>query len=695
MVPAIILAHLWAVAQLTTLGSLTRTVSVRTLLLAMATGFYLCGPLALLLQYPLAHLYGMAGGVSAYEAAKVTGYTIDPWIEEIVKVLPIIAVLRFASLRRQWSLTDCTLVGAATGAGFGLAEDLFRYGAAAAQANPSPTGWTLATNISLPLVAGYKAILTAWLPMPVSTIEIFLRAEHGMPWINIHLAYSATVGFAAGLMFLDRRRLAVLVGIALLALTSLDHGAVNAASEYGSWYRNVLVPPFNTLRETLGWRPLIVLIIAWWIDRRRQRAMDGPVIALDTLRAAVSHLPGSLFAVWRFVRLRRAYYAARQVDTTGPPDLRAEVEAARMATADDRLRSTTGKWAATLRTPSAIATTIVAIPGLIFFLIGGWPQTAWLQASLLTGAGWGVTRVVSIVALGLMIWRARRLSSLWSLGVRQPAADDIATFAYGMGVTAGGCLLLGGAVSKILLGGSGTLPMFRLHMLDAAGSSSTGSTALLGTAPHAMHYPPGIGPVSSEGSQAVPPSRAPQPIQVPKPAPNADDADDPEMSLDDMAKWAAEADAREAAEAAQAALARAAEADAKVAAIDADIDAAFKVGEPAQQEFNAAKKAADELDPTGYLTDNAKRAFDGLPPWPRDQPWTDEQHEAQARLERAWRDMRSHPIPVAGDNIYAALAAAKAEADARAAEANAAVAEAQRKALEAAQATAPNRKPDA
>jgi RsiW-degrading membrane proteinase PrsW (M82 family) len=607
VVPAILFAHLWALAQLTVLGSFTRTVSMRTLLLALAGGFYFCGPLALLLQYPMAHLFAWVSGDSAYAAAKVAGYTTDPWIEEIVKVLPIVLLLRFASVRRQWSLTDCTLVGAAAGAGFGLAEDLFRYGTAAAQAGPNGSGWILSTSVALPTVAGFDVILQSWLPMPVATTIVYL-GEHGMPFINLHLAWSATVGFAAGLMFLDRRRFAVMVGIALLAFTALDHDAVNAMNAYGSWIRTALVPSFDTMRNTLGWRPVVVLIVAWWLDRQRQRAMDGPPIALaaedkmtprvlGTLRAAVSDLPGSLFRVLRFVRLRRAYYTARRIGDAGSEDLRVTVDTARLAVDSGGPRPTTAGRAISW-TPATIASTLVVIPTLVFFLVGGWPQTAWLQASLLTGAGWGVTRATTIVALGLMIWRLRRVASSWRLAVRQPAADDLAAFAFGTGVSVGSCLLLGGGAWRILMGASGRTPLLSLaHILEAAGAADTGSAGLLGTTPHAMHFPPGIGFAPGGAAKTAPTLRAPQPAsRAPQPQRGESDlsraidaavaadalspdatgvADAPDVTADELAQWADRGDT-----------------DDRTDAAFRSLDERFELDAEAQRAEEAARRAA-------------------------------------------------------------------------------------------------------
>jgi len=74
-------------------------------------------------------------------------------IEELVKVMPLVAlIVIIPAVRRQWSVADCILIGAATGSGFGLAEDLFRYSGAVNRSMPVNGGWQLAVNLSLPIV---------------------------------------------------------------------------------------------------------------------------------------------------------------------------------------------------------------------------------------------------------------------------------------------------------------------------------------------------------------------------------------------------------------------------------------------------------------------------------------------------------------------------------------------------------------
>ena len=157
MVPAIIFAHIWGVLELTALGSFRRTLRIHTFLLAIATGLYLCEPMAMLLQYSWITLFAKLTGSSAHEVLGVGGYTVDPFMEELIKVLPVVLLLLIPTIRRQCSITDCILIAAATGAGFGLAEELFRYSGEVYHVNITDSGWNI-TGPGSPFVPGLRCM---------------------------------------------------------------------------------------------------------------------------------------------------------------------------------------------------------------------------------------------------------------------------------------------------------------------------------------------------------------------------------------------------------------------------------------------------------------------------------------------------------------------------------------------------------
>jgi RsiW-degrading membrane proteinase PrsW (M82 family) len=200
MIVAIVFANLWGVLQLITLGSFARTTRARTVLAGTAVGLYLCAPLALLLQWAWIRPAALLTGASVHSLLPVASYTADPFIEEVFKVLPLALFLMIPAIRRQWSVTDCVLIGAAAGSGFGLAEDIYRFGASAGQAvsNGSLGGWMLPGIFATPF-PGWRYTVTSWLPSGVLPNDLATLSLNHYPALNLHLAWSAVGGLAAGL----------------------------------------------------------------------------------------------------------------------------------------------------------------------------------------------------------------------------------------------------------------------------------------------------------------------------------------------------------------------------------------------------------------------------------------------------------------------------------------------------------------
>src|ERR1700681_800579 len=123
MILAIAFAHVWGVIQLIVLGSLSRTIRVRTVLAALTVGLYAIGPLTVFLQLGRVHLAASLLGTPVAQIQSIASYTVDPFLEEALKLLPLaMLLLLIPTARRQWSVTDCVLIAAATGSGYGLAE---------------------------------------------------------------------------------------------------------------------------------------------------------------------------------------------------------------------------------------------------------------------------------------------------------------------------------------------------------------------------------------------------------------------------------------------------------------------------------------------------------------------------------------------------------------------------------------------
>ena len=79
-------AAVCCVLQLGVLGSWGRSVRLTTLLLALGLGVYACGIVAVVLQIAWTRGFAAVTGSSLYEVVGVAAYTVDPVIEEVVKV---------------------------------------------------------------------------------------------------------------------------------------------------------------------------------------------------------------------------------------------------------------------------------------------------------------------------------------------------------------------------------------------------------------------------------------------------------------------------------------------------------------------------------------------------------------------------------------------------------------------------------
>jgi len=491
MIVALVFAHVWGVIQMIALGSFARTVRVRTVLMALAVGLYVCAPLAVVLQMGWIRPATWLTGVSLWAMKDTASYTANPFIEEILKVLPVATLLLFPALRRQWSLTDCVLTGAAAGSGFGLSESLFRYGAAAHKANVTDQGWVLTSNISFPVVPGIWNTINSWLPAA------------GAPWDQIsvagrfppdpHLVWSALGGLAAGLIMLRRGWRWRTLGAVLLLYVALDHTAWNAAIKSQHFVGRATIEQLRTLWLT----PILALALAWWLDRQRQRDGKGDEVSLaaeqsasprliGTVRAAVSRLPWSLPEVYGFVRMRRA----RNSERTSPWAHEAGDLSAALVQLRDRIDGQLGHgrssswlpgWSralgATIRRPSVIVWLLLMVPSVMWFVIGGLPQTAALQETMTKPLAWKVVVALSVVAQAWLAWRvAQELRASPSM-LRLPSADDAALFALraACGV---GAIGLGGYALMRGLGGfspnSSLLDFSNQTDAYASGSPATG-----------------------------------------------------------------------------------------------------------------------------------------------------------------------------------------------------------------------------
>jgi hypothetical protein len=309
----------YGLLQLVALGSLTRSVRVMTLLLSVAVGLYGCGFVAVVLQFAYTRSVAAVTGTPISEVVRTASYTVDPVIEEVVKVLPMLLLALNRRIRAQWGLTDYVLLGAGAGSGFGLVEALMRFSTQAQESTGDIfKGW----SVSGFHVPGLFELVTSWLPGPVTGDDRYLAL--GGPMTHQHLVYSAFAGFGVGLLLLGKGWPRAL-GLVPFLYACADHAAFNfdaVGTGDGAWRSIVdMVLAGNRLMWMYS---LLLLVVAGLFDGRiirsgkaaqadvllaAERAGQSGVVALG--RYATVAPPWTSLIAMRFALLRRSLWFAR------------------------------------------------------------------------------------------------------------------------------------------------------------------------------------------------------------------------------------------------------------------------------------------------------------------------------------------------------------------------------------------------
>lgn len=445
MIIAIVFAELWGVIQLIVLGSFARTVRVRTVLMAVAVGLYACAPLAVLMETSWIHVAAWLTGTPAYQLVKIASYTADPFVEEVVKVLPVVVLLTIPAIRRQLSITDCVLLGAAGGAGFGLAEELYRFGADSPSAlwNATFGGWMLPGVFATPTVPSPWTTVTSWLPPGVLPNELLTLSLNHYPAVNLHLAWSAVGGLAVGLICLRATMISRIAGAILLLYVAGDHAVSNAQVSTG----------VALLRNVLALMPIVALGIGWWCDRGRRAA---PVSDAVRSGAGTTRVPGrrrgwhSVLAGLRTPELRRDRSARPGANSSGAP-------AAEVARLGPRVAAA-----------GTVAAAALMLPTVLWYGVAGWPQMAWLQAMLTSASVWRIVLVFSTMGQALLVWQLVAALRAWPRIERGGDGEHAATAGLAIASSAG-ALSLGLFTLFRVFDGSGPMNSLNLsvHVLEA------------------------------------------------------------------------------------------------------------------------------------------------------------------------------------------------------------------------------------
>lgn len=142
---------------------------------------------------------------------KINSYTINPIIEEIVTILPIVLIARLSSLRNKLGVLDWMLLAAALGCGFQLAETGIRIVGTAQQWRFIVIGW-----------GDIGRILTTWLPERIM--------DNGLGYAGHGIA-AALMGLGVGL-WNKYKRWGVFVLILAVAWCIFDHSLNNLVNNW-------------------------------------------------------------------------------------------------------------------------------------------------------------------------------------------------------------------------------------------------------------------------------------------------------------------------------------------------------------------------------------------------------------------------------------------------------------------------------
>src|SRR4051794_16745868 len=191
-------AAVCCVLQLGVIGSWGRSLRLSTLLLTIAVGFFVCGTVAVLLELGWTRAAAAVTGASLYDVVGTAAYTLDPLIEELVKLAPLVLVAwRWARAHRQLGLTDHLLAGAALGVGFELFEAALRFSTLGALATAVPGGYLVAASLGGTVtVPSVWTSLTSWQPAPAASADL-LSFTSGGDTVQ-HLVWTALAAVGLG-----------------------------------------------------------------------------------------------------------------------------------------------------------------------------------------------------------------------------------------------------------------------------------------------------------------------------------------------------------------------------------------------------------------------------------------------------------------------------------------------------------------
>jgi hypothetical protein len=423
-------ATVYGVLQMLVLGWVTRSVRMSTVLLSVAVGVYGSGVLAAMVEFVYTRCVAGVTGEPLIVAVNAASYGVDPAVEELAKVTPLLLLVFNRSVRSRLGLTDYLVLGAGLGGGFGLLEPLVRYGLDAHLAVAQPEGgWTVPVSLFPPYVPGPRQVFASWLPDPAGAFDT--AGGVVQVGVNQHLVWTVVAALGVGWLWRAsgwRRVWAVVPIAAAIADHTLDN--YTALHAYGT---------VQSVSETIdGWLwagPLAALAAAVVLDVRHgvrgRRMMPEVLLAAEragrpAMRVLAGYgawcLPWSALIALRFAQVRRSLlFAAELAPADDVEDLRRVVAfMARRIDASDREEQWRGlHLRSALRGPGRMSWWLVivswalAVPSILLLAVGCFPTTAGIQASLGSGVWPEVISGFGLAGLVLVGWRLAVLLRTW------------------------------------------------------------------------------------------------------------------------------------------------------------------------------------------------------------------------------------------------------------------------------------------
>jgi hypothetical protein len=467
-----VIAAVVSVTQLAVLGSWGRSLRITTLLQGIAVGFLVCGFATVTIQFAWTRIAAALTSIPVYDIQRFAAWTVDPFIEEIFKVAPLLLLMWWRPrIQKQLGYTDHLLYGAALGMGFELLEAALRFARLGRMAGDYGGQFVVDGGLfGLVRVPNLWEALFTWQPAPVVIDEFLGSGDSSIQ----HLVWTALAG--VGVAWFARwkgpRRL---LGLLPLLLASLDHANYNMRIQIpdAGWGSDALA----WVGSQLSWMLVVALLGAVAADRviqvRGRRLSPAvllpgepptPLNPLPVLRSAFGGFPWSTWVVWQVVLSRRAAMTALTAGETDP-HLRDGVatEVATLSRAvgrsrrdavqlwRDAVKRTFPKfdWRV-LRSPKVIIWAVALLPAVAYLVIGAFPATMGLQQVMKSHVGLGLL-VAGLLAGGVLtvmqfrpLWSELRIVVEPSLHERRLRLQ--ARFATAVASLAGGLLMLGLAV---------------------------------------------------------------------------------------------------------------------------------------------------------------------------------------------------------------------------------------------------------